>query len=99
MICAPSTFSWLPPNLRTVARTVCQRVLTVGKRARSGVLERLEGLVVGKGLGEVLGGLRIEVVVAQTADKSQIRVSAGVSSQGRASGCQRTSMCRATCWS
>ena len=43
-------------------------------RAGGGVLERGEGLVFGEALGEVLGRLRVEVVVPQAANESRIAV-------------------------
>ena len=52
------------------ARSECQRLLTVDKRVCGGVLERGEDLVLLETGGKVLGGLRIEVVAAETATEA-----------------------------
>ena len=46
-------------------------------RASGGVLEQSEGLVLLQALREVLGGLCIEVIIAQTAEQDPITVSGG----------------------
>ena len=48
---------------------------------RGGVLERSEGLVLLQALREVLGGLCIEVIAAQTAKQDPITVSGGADSR------------------
>jgi len=40
------------------------------KRARGGILELLEGLVLLEALGQMLGGLRVQSVVAETANRA-----------------------------
>ena len=62
--------SRLSARLRARAHSECQRLLTVEKRACGGALERGEGLVLLETGGEVLGGLRIEVVSAETATEA-----------------------------
>ena len=52
-------------------------MLTVGKHVIGGVLERLEGLVLLEALGQMLGGLRVQSVEAEAANKGNIGVSAG----------------------
>ena len=69
MICAPSTSNSLPPKLRTRTESGCQRLLTVGKRARGGVLERCEGIVRLEALGERLCALRTDTVLLETASE------------------------------
>ena len=61
-----------------------QGVLTVGKHVIGGVLERLEGLVLLEALGQMLGGLRVQSVEAEAANKGNIGVSAGA--DGRETG-------------
>ena len=48
----------------------CQRLLTVDKRVCGGVLERGEDLVLLETGGKVLGGLRIESVLPETATEA-----------------------------
>ena len=55
--------------------------MTVEKWACGGALERLEGRVRLESLGEVLGSLRIELVVLETASEGAIRVSAAIDSR------------------
>ena len=50
-----------------MVKSECQRLLTVEKTACGGALELLEGLVLLETGGEVLGGLRIEIVIGETA--------------------------------
>ena len=73
----------------------CQWLLTVGKRACGGAPELLERRVRLESGGEVLGGLRIEIVTVETASEGEIRVSAAADTcvsvtQGRAGVRQRT---------
>ena len=58
------------------SKSECQRLLTEEKRACGGALELLEGRVGLERLGEVLGALRTETVVLETASDGKIRVSA-----------------------
>ena len=53
-------------------------LLTVGKACTRSVLELLEGCVLLEALGEVLGGLCIQSVVAEAANTGGIGVSAVV---------------------
>ena len=48
--------------------------MTVEKTACGGARELLEGLVLLETGGEVLGGLRIEIVIGETASGGEIRV-------------------------
>ena len=75
------------------AHSECQRLLTVEKTACGGALELLEGLVLLETGGEMLGGLRIESILLETASEGAFRVSAapdsrekGVWRRTRASG-------------
>ena len=43
-----------------------------GWRADGGILERLEGRVLLEALGQVLGSLCVEAVVAETANESRV---------------------------
>ena len=63
---APSGPRSLAASLRARAKSECQRLLTV-EIGCGGALERGEGLVLLETGGEVLGGLRIEIVTAETA--------------------------------
>ena len=74
---APSGPTLLPRRLRARAKTLCQGVLTAGKRVYGGVLERLEGRVRREGLSKRLSAICAEVVVLQTADRRQIALSGG----------------------
>ena len=55
--------------------------MTVEKRACGGALERGEGLVLLETGGEMLGGLRIESVLLETASEGAFRVSAALDSR------------------
>ena len=68
-------------RLRARAKSRCQGLLTVGKASTRGVLERLERLVLLEALGEVLGGLRVESVVAEAANRVKIGASAAADSR------------------
>ena len=61
----------------------CQRLLTVGKWACGGAQELLEGRVRLEGIGEVLGALRTDFVVVETASEGAFRVSAAIDSGNR----------------
>ena len=74
---APSALRALCLKLQTGVERRRQRVLTVGKHVIGGVLERLEGLVLLEALGQMLGGLRVQSVEAEAANKGNIGVSAG----------------------
>ena len=63
---APSGPRSLARRLRVRAKSECQRLLTVGKRACGGALELLERRVRLEGLREVLGAVRTELVVLET---------------------------------
>ena len=78
---APSARMLLSYRLRARADYECQRLLTVEKRACGGALERGEGLVLLETGGEVLSGLRIELVVLEPASAGEIRVSAALDSR------------------
>ena len=73
---APSGPTSFLQRLRARAKSRCQGLLTVGKASTRGVLERLERLVLLEALREVLGGLRIESVRSEAANRVEIRVSA-----------------------
>ena len=64
-----------------MVKSECQRLLTVGKRACGGALERVERRVRLEGLGEVLGAVRTEAVVPEPASAGEIRVSAAPESR------------------
>ena len=81
MICAPSTSNSLPPKLRTRTESGCQRLLTVGKRACDGTLERLEGGVGLQRLAERLSTLQTDIVVPEAASKGQIVLSGATGSR------------------
>ena len=51
---------------------MCQRLLTVETEAWGGVLERLERRIRLEALREVLGGLRVQFVVAEAANTGGI---------------------------
>ena len=53
----------------------CQIGQVCGGRAGGGVLERLEGAVLLQALGQVLGGLRVEEVFAETANEKGVGLS------------------------
>ena len=92
MIWAPSTFSALPPKLQTRVKSVCQRLLTVGKASIRGVLERGECFVLLQSASEVLSGLSVELVELKTANESRIEVSAAANTfSGEFRVCERTS--------
>ena len=59
----------------------CQRLLTAEKRVCGGALELLQGRVRLERLGEVLGALRTDAVVEQTASEGAFRVSAAIDSR------------------
>ena len=94
MICAPSTFSELQAKLRmrakigvSAAADTFVSVTSMGGKwavrmrlSTRGVLECLEGLVLLEARSEVLGGLGVELVDAQTANKGEIAVSAAADS-------------------
>ena len=67
MCLAPSGPMLLPQRLRARAKSECQRLLTVEKRACGGALERGEGRVGLERLRDVLGALRTNAVVVQSA--------------------------------
>ena len=78
---APSPVMLLKPTLcGTETGRKCQRLLTVENRACGGVPERLEGRVRLEGLGEVLGALRTDAVVPESASEGAFRVSAAADS-------------------
>ena len=52
---------------------MCQWLLTVGIEVRGGVLELLEGCVLLEALREVLGGLRVQLVIAEAANTGGIK--------------------------
>ena len=52
-----------------------QGVLTAGIEGWGGVLKGGEGLVLPEALGQVLGGLRVELVAAETANRAESGVS------------------------
>ena len=80
------------------AKSRCQRLLTVEKRACGGALELLERRVGLEGLREVLCALSTDAVVPETASDGEIRVSAAPDS--RESGVRRrTRACGASSWS
>ena len=66
----------LPAKLRTSAKSGCQRLLTVEKRACGGALEIFERRVGLEGLSERLCALRTDAVIPETASDGEIRVSA-----------------------
>ena len=53
----------------------CQIGQVCGRRAGGGILKRLEGRVLLQALGQVLGGLRVEVVAAETANEKGVGLS------------------------
>ena len=59
------------------------------RRASGGVLEGREGLVLFETLGKVLGGIRIEFVAAEPANKSRLEAS-GRADSGERGVRQRT---------
>ena len=52
-----------------------QRVLTAGIEGWGGVLKGGEGLVLPEALRQVLGGLRVELVAAEAANRAESGVS------------------------
>ena len=58
-----------------VATGSCQIGQVCGRRAGGGILKRLEGRVLLQALGQVLGGLRVEVVAAETANEKGVGLS------------------------
>ena len=56
------------------------------ENARGGVLELLEGRVLLEALGEILGGLRVQSVVAEAVSTGRIGVSAAADSRDRRVG-------------
>ena len=73
---APSPVMSLEPTLyKTGVEFKRQRVLTAGIEGWGGVLKGGEGLVLPEALGQVLGGLCVEVVVAEAAHRAEIGVS------------------------
>ena len=73
MICAPSDINWLPDKLRTSAKSVCQRLLTVEKRACGGALEIFERRVGLEGLSERLCALWTDAVIEKTVNSAKSR--------------------------
>ena len=57
------------------SRIDASMVLTVGMEGWGGVLKGGEGLVLPEALGQVLGGLRVELVVAEAANRAESGVS------------------------
>ena len=56
-------------------RENCQRLLTAGIEGWGGVLKGGEGLVLPEALGQVLGGLRVELAAAEAANRAESGVS------------------------
>ena len=69
---APSALRSFQLKLQTRIELKCQRLMTVGIEVRGGVLELLEGCVLLEALREVLGGLRVQMVVAEAANTGGI---------------------------
>ena len=63
-----------------MATDSCQIGQVCGRRAGGGILERLEGRVLLQALGQVLGGLRVEVVAAETANEKGVGLSMAIDS-------------------
>ena len=61
-----------------MVKSECQRLLTVGDRANGGILDRGEGGVRLEEVGDDLRALHLQLVVAQTANKHGIWVSAAI---------------------
>ena len=67
--------SSLKRRLQTGQKVGCHRVLTAGIEGWGGVLKGGEGLVLPEALRQVLGGLRVESVVAEAAHRAESGVS------------------------
>ena len=69
----------------STAADSCQIGQVCGRRAGGGILERLEGHVLLQALGQVLGGLRVEVVAVETANEKGVGLSMPIDSNGKVS--------------
>ena len=75
---APSGPSSLPKSLRARAKSECQQLLTAEKRACGGARERVESRVHLESFRDVLGALRTDIVVIESASKGGFRVLAAI---------------------